>query len=79
MLARRLPGILPAMSLEEAFEVTKVHSVAGFLGERNPIVSERPFRVPHHHVSMAGLIGGGTGLARPGEVSLAHPSIAICS
>lgn len=72
MLARRLPGILPEMSLDEAFEVTRIRSVAGLLPERASLVTTRPFRVPHHHVSLAGLIGGGTGLARPGEVTLAH-------
>ena len=75
MLARRMPGILPPMSLEESLEVTRVHSVAGLLGERAALVSQRPFRVPHHHVSLAGLIGGGSGLARPGEVSLAHHGV----
>jgi magnesium chelatase family protein len=78
MLARRMPGILPAMSLEESLEVTRVHSVAGLLGEHAALVTRRPFRVPHHHVSLAGLIGGGSGLARPGEVSLAHATIDIC-
>ncbi len=72
MLARRLPGILPEMSVEEALEVTRVQSVAGLLAERAALVRTRPFRVPHHHVSLAGLIGGGSGLAQPGEVSLAH-------
>lgn len=72
MLARRLPGILPQMSTEEALEVTKIHSVAGVLPEGTALLEERPFRSPHHHVSMAGLIGGGARLARPGEVSLAH-------
>jgi magnesium chelatase family protein len=78
MLARRLPGILPRMSPEESLEVTRVYSVAGLLGVGSSLISMRPFRLPHHHVSMAGLIGGGVGLARPGEVSLAHASIAIC-
>ena len=72
MLASRLPGILPAMTLEESLEVTRVHSVAGLLGERAGLVSSRSFRAPHHHISLAGLIGGGSGLPRPGEVSLAH-------
>ncbi|MGH2697969.1 MAG: YifB family Mg chelatase-like AAA ATPase [Actinomycetota bacterium] len=75
MLASRLPGILPAMSLEESLEVTRVYSVAGLLGERAGLVSGRPFRAPHHHISLAGLIGGGTGLPRPGEVSLAHHGV----
>jgi magnesium chelatase family protein len=72
MLASRLPGILPAMTLEESLEVTRVYSVAGLLGERAGLVTDRPFRAPHHHISLAGLIGGGSGLPRPGEVSLAH-------
>jgi magnesium chelatase family protein len=72
MLASRLPGILPAMTLEESLEVTRVYSVAGLLGERAGLVTNRPFRAPHHHISLAGLIGGGSGLPRPGEVSLAH-------
>jgi magnesium chelatase family protein len=72
MLASRLPGILPAMTLEESLEVTRVYSVAGLLGERAGLVTGRPFRAPHHHISLAGLIGGGSGLPRPGEVSLAH-------
>lgn len=72
MLARRLPGIMPPMSLEESMKVTKVYSVGGFLNEGNGLITERPFRAPHHNVSMAGLVGGGTGIAMPGEVSLAH-------
>lgn len=72
MLASRLPGILPPMSAEESLEVTRVYSVAGLLGGGASLMSQRPFRSPHHHVSMAGLIGGGSGLARPGEASLAH-------
>src|SRR5918996_2861127 len=72
MLARRLPGILPRMSLEESLEVTRIHSVAGLLVERAALVTTRPFRVPHHNITVAGLIGGGSGVALPGEVSLAH-------
>jgi magnesium chelatase family protein len=72
MLASRMPGILPAMSLEESLEVTSVYSIAGLLGERAGLITGRPFRAPHHHISLAGLIGGGSGLARPGEASLAH-------
>lgn len=72
MLARRLPGILPSMSIEESLEVTSVYSVAGLLSERASLVKDRPFRSPHHHISMAGLIGGGSNLPRPGEISLAH-------
>jgi predicted ATPase with chaperone activity len=75
MLPRRLPGVLPALTPDESLEVTRIHSVAGLLGERSGLIRTRPFRSPHHHVSLAGLIGGGSGLARPGEASLAHPTI----
>jgi magnesium chelatase family protein len=74
MLARRVPGILPAQSFEEALETTKIHSVAGLLGERTALVAARPFRAPHHTISDAGLIGGGA-VPRPGEVSLAHNGV----
>ncbi|MGQ9678276.1 MAG: YifB family Mg chelatase-like AAA ATPase [bacterium] len=74
MLARRLPTILPSLTLEEALEVTKVHSVAGTLPHGMPIVATRPFRAPHHNISESGLIGGGA-IPRPGEVSLAHNGV----
>ncbi len=74
MLARRLPGILPAMTLEEALETTKIHSVAGLLGRGQSLRTTRPFRAPHHTISDAGLIGGGSP-PRPGEVSLAHGGV----
>jgi magnesium chelatase family protein len=74
MLARRLPGILPAMTLEEALETTKVHSVAGTLAAGQSLTTARPFRAPHHTISDAGLIGGGS-WPRPGEVSLAHGGV----
>lgn len=75
MLARRLPGILPAMSRQEALDVTRIHSVAGLIGEEARLVEERPFRTPHHNVSTAGLVGGGSGVARPGEAALAHNGV----
>ena len=74
MLARRLPGILPPLSLAEALEVTGVHSVAGLLPEGSAVLTRRPFRAPHHTVSDAGLVGGGAPV-RPGEASLAHHGV----
>ncbi|MBI5599601.1 MAG: YifB family Mg chelatase-like AAA ATPase [Deltaproteobacteria bacterium] len=74
MIARRLPSILPDLSLDEAIETTKIHSVAGVLAGRPALVVRRPFRAPHHTVSDAGLIGGGQ-IPRPGEVSLAHNGV----
>jgi magnesium chelatase family protein len=74
MLARRLPSILPSMSLEEALETTKIHSVAGTLAPGQSLLTVRPFRAPHHTISDAGLIGGGSS-PRPGEVSLAHGGV----
>ncbi len=75
MLARRLAGILPPLTFEEAVESTQVHSVCGALPAGKALLEGRPFRSPHHSVSDAGLIGGGSGTARPGEVSLAHNGI----
>jgi magnesium chelatase family protein len=72
MLAKRLAGVLPRLTFEEAIETTKVHSIAGVLRSAAGLLHERPFRAPHHTISDAGLIGGGMGMARPGEVSLAH-------
>ncbi|MBV8499727.1 MAG: YifB family Mg chelatase-like AAA ATPase, partial [Candidatus Eremiobacteraeota bacterium] len=74
MLARRLPSILPAMSLQEALEVTKIYSVAGLLLGRAGIVRARPFRFPHHTISQTALVGGGA-LVKPGEISLAHHGV----
>jgi magnesium chelatase family protein len=74
MLARRLPSILPSLTLAEALDVTRIHSVAGLLPAGQALVSRRPFRAPHHTVSYAGLIGGGA-IPRPGEVSLAHHGV----
>jgi magnesium chelatase family protein len=74
MLARRLPTILPAMTRQEALEVTRLHSVAGLL-LGGGLIQTRPFRSPHHSISVPGLLGGGSGFPRPGEVSLAHHGV----
>lgn len=74
MVARALPGIMPAMSTAEALEVTKIYSVRGLLPPDTPLLRERPFRSPHHTTSSAGLIGGGS-WPRPGEISLAHRGV----
>ncbi len=74
MLARRFPTILPEMSLEEVLETTKIYSVAGKVSEKNLLLTTRPFRAPHHTISDAGLIGGGS-VPQPGEVSLAHNGV----
>jgi magnesium chelatase family protein len=75
MLARCLPGILPPLDLDEAMEVAQVKSLLGELAASGPLDRARPFRAPHHGVSMAGLIGGGSGLAMPGEISRAHHGV----
>ncbi len=74
MLARRLPGILPPLSFQEALDVSQIHSVAGFLKDKGSLVTKRPFRSPHHSASGPSLVGGGS-FPRPGEISLAHRGV----
>ena len=76
MLARRLPGILPALDRDGALEVTRIHSVAGLVDGAHPLVSTPPFRAPHHSASTAAIVGGGANL-RPGEASLAHRGVLL--
>ncbi|QQS65724.1 MAG: YifB family Mg chelatase-like AAA ATPase [Chlorobiota bacterium] len=75
MIAKRLPTILPQMTFDEALETTKIYSVAGVLPKNVPILTKRPFRSPHHTISDAALVGGGMGIARPGEISLSHHGV----
>jgi magnesium chelatase family protein len=75
MLAQRLPGLLPDLSETEALEVTAIHSVAGLLSDQMPLITRPPFVAPHHTSSVASLVGGGTGMARPGAVSRAHRGV----
>ncbi len=74
MLARRMPGILPAMTRGEMLETTEIHSVAGLISDKTPMLLARPFRAPHHTISPVGLSGGGS-MPRPGEISLAHNGV----
>jgi magnesium chelatase family protein len=74
MMAKRLPGILPPMTLDETLETSRIHSVMGLLTSSNPLAKARPFRYPHHTISDAGLLGGGTNPA-PGEISMAHNGV----
>lgn len=77
MMAKRLPTILPPLSLSESLETTKIHSVAGRLGKDTSLVAVRPFRSPHHTISSVALVGGGTN-PQPGEISLAHNGVLFC-
>jgi len=74
MLAKRIPTIMPDLILEEALEVTKIHSVAGNLLTKDGVMGVRPFRNPHHTISSVALVGGGS-MPRPGEISLSHRGV----
>lgn len=74
LLARAMPGILPSLTLDEALEITRIYSVADMLASNRPLMTTRPFRAPHHTISQAGLVGGGS-IPKPGEVSLAHRGV----
>ncbi len=77
MMAKRLPGILPPLSLAESLETTQIHSVAGKLSRDTSLISQRPFRAPHHTISQVALVGGGNN-PQPGEISLAHNGVLFC-
>jgi magnesium chelatase family protein len=75
MLAERLPGLLPALSLEQSIETTALHSVAGLTRGDNPLITAPPFEAPHHTISTAAMVGGGSGMIRPGAISRAHNGV----
>lgn len=75
MLAERLPGVLPPLSIDEALEVTAIHSVAGRLPTAEPLITRAPFQDPHHNATVAAIVGGGSGVARPGAACLAHRGV----
>ena len=77
MMAKRLPSILPPLSLSESLETTQIHSIAGKLGRNVSLISQRPFRAPHHTISQVALVGGGS-TPQPGEISLAHNGVLFC-
>jgi magnesium chelatase family protein len=77
MMAKRLPSILPPLSLAESLETTQIHSIAGKLGRKVSLISQRPFRSPHHTISEVALVGGGSN-PMPGEISLAHNGVLFC-
>lgn len=77
MMAKRLPSILPPLSLSESLETTQIHSVAGKLSRDTSLISQRPFRAPHHTISQVALVGGGQN-PQPGEISLAHNGVLFC-
>ena len=77
MMAKRLPSILPPLSLAESLETTQIHSIAGKLGRNATLISQRPFRAPHHTISEVALVGGGA-TPQPGEISLAHNGVLFC-
>ena len=77
MMAKRLPSILPPLTLSESLETTQIHSIAGKLGKNVSLIAQRPFRAPHHTISQVALVGGGT-KPQPGEISLAHNGVLFC-
>jgi magnesium chelatase family protein len=77
MLARRLPGLLPALTGEQALEVTAIHSIAGLLSPESPLITVPPFIAPHHTASVPALVGGGAGMAKPGAISRAHHGVLL--